>query len=197
MTAVAPDSALPLLKGQFFVVRLEYLKMVHGADGVRRALTALPPIDQEALRGVERESWYPFRTLVRLDRVIAAVLAPDDPAIFERLGEASSGHRTEWLGEHAPLVNVHGFLARTAEQHRRHFSFGRSSYSRTGFTQGEISLSEYPEVDRVFCQSAVGYFRGVLRALTGQPAVVTELECQCHGAPACVFHLSWVGSGGD
>ena len=191
------ETTPPLLKGQFFIVRLEYLRAVHGADGVRRALSALSPIDQKALRGVERDAWYPFRTLLRLDRVIASVMAPDDPEIFERLGEASSGYRTEWLGPHAPLVSVHGFLARTAEEHRRNFSFGRSTYRRTGFTEGEMSLSEYPEHDEIFCRSAVGYFRGVLKSLTGHPATVEERACQCQGKPACVFALSWVGTSGN
>jgi uncharacterized protein (TIGR02265 family) len=190
------DPNPPLVRGQFFVVRFEYVRTVHGAEGVRTALSALPSVDQQALEGLEQDSWYPFRTLLRLDRVIASLFAPDDPDIYERIGEASSGFRTDWLGQHAPLVSVHGFLARTAEEHRRHFTFGRSSYRRTGFTQGQMSVSDYPEPDQIFCRSAVGYLRGVLRALTGQPATVEERECQCEGAPACVFAMSWTGSGG-
>ena len=186
-------SSEPLLKGQLFVVRLEYLQRMHGTQGLRQTLECLPRVERERLRSLERNAWYPFRTLVQLDRAIAAVTAPDDPSIYERLGEASSHYRTEWLGRHAPLVSVHGFLARSAEEHRRFHNFGRASYRRTAFTEGEMSLSDYPEVDEVFCRSATGYFRGVLQALTNAPAVVEEHRCQCRGDDACLFRLSRVG----
>ena len=183
------------LKGQIFLARLEYLREYHGAEGLQRVLGTLPGEDRDRLAGVDREAWYPFAMLMRLDKTIAGTLAPSDPAIYERLGAASSRHRTEWLGEHARLVNVHGFLSRVADEHRRFHTFGKALYHRTGFTEGEIAYSECPEVDLVWCSASRGYFRGAIEFLTGGPVAVDERKCQCRSDEACVFKLRWMGTG--
>jgi len=183
------------MKGQIFLARLEYLRDSHGAEGLQRVLAALQAEDRDRLTAVGREAWYPFAMLMRLDKAIAGVLAPGDPTIYERLGAASSRHRTEWLGEHARLVNVHGFLSRVADEHRRFHTFGHAAYHRTGFTEGELLYSEYPEVDEVWCRASRGYFRGAIEFLTGGPVTVEESQCQCRGDGACVFRMRWSGSG--
>jgi hypothetical protein len=183
------------MSGQIFLARLEYLREHHGSEGLQRVLAALTAEDRSCLSGADREAWYPFAMLMRLDRAIAGVLAPGDPAIYERLGEASSRHRTEWLGEHARLVSVHGFLSRVADEHRRFHTFGKAVYQRTGFTEGEISYSDYPEVDEIWCRASCGYFRGAIELLTGGPARVQERQCQCRGHEACIFNMNWMGTG--
>jgi hypothetical protein len=183
------------MSGQIFLARLEYLREFHGSEGLQRVLASLPAQDRSSLTGADREAWYPFALLMRLDRAIAGVVAPDDPEIFERLGAASSRHRTEWLGEHARLVNVHGFLSRVAEEHRRFHTFGKAAYQRTGFTEGEIAYSEYPEVDEIWCRASRGYFRGAIEMLTGGPVSIHEVTCQCRGEAACLFRLRWMGTG--
>lgn len=183
------------MSGQIFLARLEYLREYHGSEGLQRVLAALTAEDRGRLAGADRGDWYPFAMLMRLDRAIAGALAPGDPAIYDRLGVASSRHRTEWLGEHARLINVHGFLSRVADEHRRFHTFGRAAYQRTGFTEGEISYSEYPEVDEIWCRASCGYFRGAIEFLTGAPASVQEVQCQCRGDAACLFHMRWMGSG--
>jgi hypothetical protein len=188
---VPDDSeAVPHLKGQLFVARLQYLRRAHGAEAIGRVIDALAPEDRERLKGVESDGWYPFATLVRFDKTVAR-LVETDPGVYERLGEASSRVRNEWLGEHAALVSVHSFLSRAADEHRRFHTFGRGEYRRTGFTQGELSFLEYPEVDLTYCLGARGYLRATVELLTGGPVEVEELSCQCHGDRACRFRLRW------
>lgn len=189
------DEDGPHLTGQMFVARFEYLKQFHGPETIDRVLGELPPEDRERLRGLERDGWYPFGTLVRFDKTVARLLAPDDPEIFEQLGAASSRVRNEWLGEHASLVSVHAFLSLAAEEHRRFHSFGRARYRRTGFNEGEIAFSEYPEVDEIYCLGARGYLRAAVELITHGPVTITERSCQCHGAEACLFALNWLGTG--
>lgn len=187
----ARQTCSPSIKGQLLIARFDFLRERHGTDVLARVLEALGPEDAARMRGLARDSWYPFGLLLRLDHVLARLLAGDDPAFFVELGRASARHRTEWLGEHAALVNVHSFLSRAAEEHRLFHDFGRAIYRRTGFHSSDMEYSEYPQADRAFCLSARGYFEGVLELLTGRAGDVREIACQCDGAPACVFRLDW------
>ncbi len=186
-----PPSAGPHLKGQLFLARLEYLQENHGAAAIDRVLCSLPDRAGEKLRSVDRHAWYPFSTLMHLDAAIARLLAPGDEEIFDLLGSASARHRTEWLGEHARLFSVHGFLSRVADEHRIFHSFGHAAYRRTGFTDGEIAFSAYPEAYESFCKASRGFFRAAVQHLAGTPTDVVERTCQCRGDAACVFHIRW------
>jgi hypothetical protein len=186
-----PVAGGPHLHGQIVVARFEYLKRNHGVEAISRVLEALPAADQARLAGVQKEAWYPFATLIRLDRAIAQLASGEEAAVYERLGEASAQERTLWLGEHAPLVNVHGFLARMAEEHRRFHTFGFAEYRRINFSVGEISFSEYPENDPIYCLSARGYLRRSIEHLTGGTVSAEERYCQNRGDVACVWSLRW------
>jgi hypothetical protein len=183
-------SHAPHISGLLFVARLEYLRRARGADCIARIFEAMPPEARERLRGVEADAWYPFSTLVCFNRAAARVLggAPD---LFEELGAASSLLRHEWLGEHAPLVSVHAFLSRVAEEHRRFADFGRGEYRRSAFTEAELSFFDYPETDESFCGAARGYLRAIVERLTGGPVFVEELRCQCRGDDRCAFTIRW------
>lgn len=183
------------MRGQIFQARFAWLKANHGPAGIEAALSALSEDERRQLRGLERERWYSFATLLRLDRAIAERLAPGDPHIFERLGEASSRERTEWLGEHATLVSVHGFLSRAAEDHRAFHSFGTAVYRRAGFNGGELEYRDYPLPDANWCLTSVGYIRAVVSFLTSGPARVVERRCQARGEEFCLFDIRWGEAG--
>lgn len=184
-------SGRPCLKGRFFQVRFEYVREYYGYDALAGVLAALPDDERRLLAGLDGDAWYPFRSLNVLDRCIARCLAPDDPGLYERLGAMSARHRADLLGEHARLINVHGFLSRLADEHDRYHTFGRLSYRRQGFTEGEIRAAEFPEVDEVYCRGSRGYLRAAVELLTGGPAEVWEAGCQCLGDPACVYRIKW------
>ena len=184
----------PHVHGDIVVSRFEYLKQHHGTDSIRSVLAVLPEEDRLVFTGFDREGWYPFAALIRLDEKIAALYAGGDPALYEKLGELSSHARMAWLGEHAPLVSVHGFLSRTAETHGRFHSFGDAQYRRIGFSEGELTFSGYPAPSPVYCRSAIGYLRTSLERLTGSPATVAERACQCRDDSSCVFYLQWATS---
>jgi len=181
----------PHLRGPIFLARFEYVRREHGPAMVEAVMRALDEADRCVLRGLDRREWYPFGTLVRLDRAIAGLTAPGDDAIYERIGRASARHRTEWLGPHARFHSIHGFLSRLADQHPRLHSFGEAAYERRGFGEGTLTLSKYPEHDAAFCRASLGYLRGAVEMLGAAPATVEERSCQCRGQPSCQFWISW------
>jgi len=178
------------LKGQLLQSRLEYVRTEHGPAGVERVLQALPEEERARLAGLAREAWYPFRSLMLLDRAIAATVGQGDRT-FVDLGRASARHRTELLGEHAALVSAHGFLSRMAEEHRRFHTFGHAQYKRLGFRHGQITFFDYPEIDPAYCLSGIGYMMGAVEQLTGAAVRVEELTCQCRQDASCCFDVRW------
>ena len=110
---------------------------------VTAVMQALDEPDRGALCGLDRREWYPFGTLVRLDRTIARLTAPGDEAIYERIGRASARHRTEGLGPHARWHSIHGFLSRLADQHPRLHSFGDAVYHRHGVSKAVFSSVDH------------------------------------------------------
>src|SRR5262245_10972675 len=185
------DDANPSVNGLIVVARFEYLRNNHGAASVQRVLEALPPEERARLAGVDSGSSYPFATVMVLDRTIAAVLADLGEAVYERLGEEAARLHSRWLGEHRTLVNPHAFLSILAEDHRRLHSFGRASYRRVGFNEGEISYRDYPEIDPTYCRSGRAFLRASIELLQGPGVVVEETQCQSRGDAACVYAVRW------
>src|SRR4029450_4704974 len=159
----------PHLKGRFFQARFDYVREYYGYEALAGVVAALPGEERERFADLDRDAWYPFRSLNALAPLIARRLAPEDPGLFERLGAMSARYRTDLLGEHARLINVHGFLARLADEHERFHTFGHMSYRRLGFVEGEIRASDFPEKDEVSCRGSRGYLRAAVELLTGGP----------------------------
>ena len=52
-------------------------------------------------------------------------------------------------------------------------------------------MSEFPEVDEVYCRGSRGYLRAAAELLTGGPVDVVEVACQCDARPACIYRINW------
>src|SRR5687767_11082365 len=105
----------PHVRGQMILARLEYVLQKFGPPAVETVMQAMPAEEAASLRGIDRERWYPFATLIALDHAIAKTVHDGDALVYESLGLASARHRTEWMGVHARLVSVHTFLSRVAD----------------------------------------------------------------------------------
>ena len=187
----------PHLKGGFFLVRFDYVREYYGYEALAELMAALPERERVLLEPLDKDNWYPFRSLNALDRLIAELLAPNDPGLFERLGAMSARHRAVLLGPHARLVNVHAFLSRLAEEHAEQHDFGRMTYRRLGFNEGEVRAFDFPESDEVFCRGSRGFLRAAVELLTGGPVELREGMCQCRRQPSCLYRLSWPPTGAD
>jgi hypothetical protein len=182
------------VRGHIVAARFEYLERHHGRDAVATITAELSARDRACFKDLQRVGWYPLAALARLDRAIERRWSMTHPNVIERLGEASALNWTEWAGTAAGLISVHAFLSLVAERHREMHSFGRAAYTRLGFSEGELSYSDYPEIDDVWCRSAIGFLRGAIVAVGGRCVRSEERLCQRRAAPACVFHMHWEGT---
>ena len=145
------------------------------------------------LEGFDPEAWYPFASIVVLDRAIAARFADsvDEAALYEDLGRFSARLNLSMRFAQWPAEDHHRFFDETTRFHHELQDFGRARYRRRGATHGVMTLSDYRCFSRVYCASAAGWYEQCL-VLHGaiRPAVVEE-HCRCYGDDACVFALKW------
>jgi hypothetical protein len=145
------------------------------------------------LENFDADAWYPFASIVALDRAIAARFAQpaDETAIYEDLGRFSARVNLSMRFARWSAADHHRFFDETTRFHHELQDFGRARYRRSGATQGVMTLSEYRCFSRVYCASAAGWYEQCL-VLHGaiRPTVVEE-RCRCLGDDACVFALKW------
>src|SRR4029453_5618020 len=84
----------PHLKGRFFQARFDYVREYYGYEALAGVVAALPGEERERFADLDRDAWYPFRSLNALDRLIARRLAPVDPGAFLGVGGGAGGART-------------------------------------------------------------------------------------------------------
>jgi hypothetical protein len=137
--------------------------------------------------------WVLFRTLVEIDRAIAAAVAGTPPeSVFDALGRESA--RVNLAGAYRAYVSSepHRFFEKSSLLHDRFQNFGQCVYERTGERSGRMTMTGYPVFSAVFCATGRGYYAEALALMHAPgPIEVTESSCLCAGGAACVFELSW------
>lgn len=162
----------------------------------------VPSADQSLLSALSAESralissgvlatdWFPFRCLVDLDRVIAALAGGDPDEVFRSLGRHSAAVNLRGAYRAFVAGDPHRVFERTALLHERFQNFGRSSYERREPRAGRIRVEGCDEYSPVFCESALGFYEGALLTLE-TPGRCAETRCTCLGDDACVFEMEW------
>ncbi len=134
--------------------------------------------------------WIPLRTLVEIDRAIAAEAG--DPEAFRKLGRHSAVLNLGGVYKSFVQEEPHRFFEQMALLHRRFLNFGRCAYEPAGPRAGRVRMENYPEYSSVFCGSAIGYYEGALQMMhVPGPIVASETRCHCAGDGVCLFELGW------
>lgn len=145
------------------------------------------------LDGFDVDGWYPFATLVEVDRAIAARFAGsvDETAVYEDLGRFSarvnlSMRFAQWRDE-----DHHRFFEESTRIHHELADFGQARYERRSVTHGVMTLTGYGCFSRVYCASAAGWYEQCLLLHGAIRATIVEERCHCFGDGACVFVMKW------
>ncbi len=145
------------------------------------------------LDGFDPDAWYPFASIIALDRAIAAHFADsvDETAVYEDLGRFSARLNLSMRFAQWPAEDHHRFFEESTRLHHELQDFGHARYRRHGATQGVMTLSDYRCFSRVYCASAAGWYEQCLVHHGAIRPVVVEEFCRCFGDEACVFELRW------
>jgi predicted hydrocarbon binding protein len=180
------------VKGTMIQAHVNWLKG-RGVDPKSALLPHLPPeVAKLVGHNILATAWIPLRSLIAVDRAIAAVAKGNSEDVFRELGRSSA--TANLSGVYAGFISdqPHRFFEKQARLHDRFQNFGTSTYKEVGPRAGLMRLTGYTEYSPVFCLSAVGYYQGALETMKAPgPIRVRETECTCAGDEACAFDLAW------
>lgn len=153
----------------------------------------LEPAERGLLEhGVLATDWLRLRSLVAIDRAIAAAVGGRAEDVWRELGRHSAVVNLGGAYKGFAADDPHRFFEKQARLHERFQNFGRASYERVAERQGRIRLDEYSEYSPVYCASAIGFYTGALETMrVPGPVRVAETQCRCAGDPGCVVEMSW------
>ena len=142
-------------------------------------------------RVVLTSAWFPFRTLIEIDRAIAAETGQHPDTIYQELGRFSADWHLAGVYRAFARGRPHEFFSREAMHHRQYLDFGRAIYQEIDTTSCSLELVDTTCFSPVFCLSSTGYYRRATELHGGTSVNVTESHCRCCGDDRCTFSISW------
>jgi uncharacterized protein (TIGR02265 family) len=180
------------LKGSIIRAHLDWAAKKLGKDALEKIRERVSEQTSKFLSSsILATQWYPFRTLIEVDKAIAALAGGNPDAVYLEMGRHSAGLNLSAVRKVFPHQQPHEFFQKEAVLHNQFLDFGRAEYVKTGSTSCRLVLSEYPCCSKVFCQSARGYYERAGELQGGKGIRVKETECLAEGDDACVFEISW------
>jgi uncharacterized protein (TIGR02265 family) len=180
------------LKGGIIQAHLKWAVERHGAEVTEAIRSSVSEQTAKVVLGpVLATLWYPFRTLIELDRALAKISGDDQAATYHELGRYSAEINLTTIYKAFAHGQPHEFFRREARLHRQFLDFGEVVYSQSEPTACRLTMREYPCYSKVFCQSAEGYYERAAELHGGDSVRVAESECICEGADGCTYEIAW------
>jgi hypothetical protein len=143
------------------------------------------------IRTVLGASWYPFRDVIELDRVIVDRFGHGEIPFLQELGAYSARQSLSGVYRFLQRSGVHEFFRRSALMHGQYQDFGTADYEELGGGAGRMIHRHYTSYSPLYCASAIGFYRHCIRLHGGMNVAVRESACQCRGEESCTFELEW------
>ena len=180
------------VKGGMLKSHLQWLHEHKTAEEVSAFLASLSEKTRKDLSGILTSSWYPFATLIELDRGVAKAFGGSQPdQLIRDMGRYSARINLTTTYRAFNREDLHEFFRTSAVLHSQFQNFGTAVYERVGPSKGVMRYSKYTSMSPVYCESALGFFEQATLIQGAPMSIVEERTCQCHGAANCEFEISW------
>ncbi len=181
------------IKGNIIAARREFVKEHFGDAGWEQVLAALPPQDQQTLRGtILSTQWFPFETGSLLDKAIVSVLGHGDTRVFEDLGRQSAVKSLSQM--HKTFLtpgDPQAFMRKAGTIYRHYYDTGRRESRETGPRSGVLTTLDAETFSAPDCLTVIGWYKEALRQCGAKEVTVVEEECRAQGGSCCRYRLTW------
>jgi len=182
-------------------IKIKGLSMVHlrqfiverfGEDGLARVLAALPADQASFLNSPFAHEWYPLRNHALVEAKAMEVLYDGDYSKSKEFARYDAALQIGSVYRVILRVLDPGFLIKkSGSLWKQTMSGGRCDVESTGPSSCRLKLSGYDQVHEVMCFDWQGTVEGMLKICGAKESVVTHPECRFHGAPHCLYDISW------
>lgn len=179
-----------VVKGVMLVGRQKFLREQFGEEELQKVLDRLSPAAQKFAITPLSGAWIPFSVLVEYDKAIHEHFKARLPHILALVGAASAEYGIGTVYRVLDNKELTKFLDGIAHFHEQYQRFGRVTFTKTD-AGGVMEYLEYPVYSRVFCESAIGFFKEAILRHGGKEPVVDETKCFCRGDGVCRYEMTW------
>jgi len=180
-------------QGNVLLTRQAFVEEHFGNVGWERVVRAMPKDDQALLRGlVLPVSWFPFKTIERLDATIVKVLGNGQSGLFEKIGRQSAEKNLR--GAHKSFLapgNPQKFMERSPEVYRFYYDTGYRVYEPRNGSAGTLTTYDADTFSTVDCLTVIGWYKQALAMCGARDVTVLEETCRAKGGEYCRYQMHW------
>lgn len=170
---------------------LDWVRETATRDQTIEFFESLPPDVLRHATNTLAAAWYPFAALIGIDRTIVSLFGDGRTSFAEELGRHSAHRNLASVATLLEGTDPHLYFQRTSLLHGQFQDFGSASWMAGSASSGTMVHAGYGCYSPLYCASAVGFYSEALRMHGRRNTRVRETSCQCLGAEACRFELSW------
>jgi len=179
------------VKGAVIRAHIEWVRDYNSRADVIALFEEMPRALRQQISTLAPGPWYPFATLIAVDRMIVERFGGGRLQFAGELG-AYFARRT--LAETRPFLlqgALHDFFGRAALLYREWYDFGSAEYVKSGSRSGCMLRRGYGAHSPMDCAATGGFHRECIRLHGYADAAVRESACRCRADGFCAFELSW------
>ena len=179
------------VKGVMLRSHLNLISSLYGDDELNELLEDLPGGTGTSLLPILASQWYPFATLIEIDRAAINRFGDGEIEWIRRFGSHSAESALTSTYKIFRQDDLHTYFMRSAPLNGQFQDFGKVTFNEYGETAARMIHAEYPCYSPIYCESALGYYRKVLELHGAERGSVSETTCQTLSDDACTFDLHW------
>ena len=191
MPAIIGDGKI---KGSVLLSRLGFITE-HGDATLPKVLAKLDAKERSLLTAtIYPSSWYEIGVELRLDKAIAEVLSPNDPAWpFLALGRSSAEKNlAQYQSDFVEVGNPHRVLSFAPQIYRLYYDAGNRTYEKLGAHHAVLRTFGAKTVTEEDCLTVVGWHERAIGISGGKDVRVKETHCRTNGHPHCEYDCQWL-----